>query len=77
MRDVEELARQEAPGLSTRTRDASAKDANIKSLESQIALSLGADVELRVTGSSFEIRLKTKALDQFNYICDQLMSMSK
>ena len=77
VRDVEELARQEAPVASSRGRNAASKDANIKALESQIALALGADVELRITGSSFEIRLRTKALDQFNYICDQLMTMNK
>jgi ParB family chromosome partitioning protein len=77
VRDVEELARQEAHVSSARTRNAVSKDANIKALESQIALSLGADVELRVTGSNFEIRLRTKGLDQFNYICDHLMNTNK
>jgi hypothetical protein len=76
VRDVEELGRREGSGASAHKKRATVRDTNIEALENQIALSLGADVQIRAAGSGFELRIRIKELDQLNYVCERIVTLS-
>ena len=73
VRDVEKLARSEITNGTAKKGRIVSRDVNTKSLQNQIALALGADVDIRSDGSNYEIRIRLQNLEQLNYICEELL----
>ena len=75
VRDVEDLSKSARQTSGVGQQKLPETDPDTKSLQERIALSIGADVEIRSTGKMRELRIKVHDLDQLTYICEKFLGI--